>query len=337
MTKFNKAKIYTGINDLTLLELLLYSILCANADVNNEVYSPLEYLTEFLKSPSALKFRNLIKKGYIIKLKKDTYKLLKTHNTKSVTISNNKYRDSEAVVYSLLKLYKEVYAEDLANILNCHQSTITKILHKITEAKYKAEWLNNGTSGKVYKWYMGNTPSKEHPARPEFILYYSDLVEHLDSLDDKLIYSYLYSINKLNIDASINELNNILAKKIKKININLNDTIPNSRPIKIPLYTEYKGVNLCILSLVSDYRLKGMNAIWSLNAFTNMFNINTKDAFKYCRLLIKKKKLSKPSKKEIEAWKEYTGSDSDFRTAVTVTKDQNIILKYCSLLSPRSS
>lgn len=332
MSETDKIKFYYGLKGLTLVESLLYSLLRTYADETNVINVDINNIKDFIKNPTRLKFKNLETKGFIERINKNTYKILNTSDNRNIVLSKNKYKDSVFLIYGILKACKrEMTSEEIAVYLNCHYSTVTKVLHKIQDVKFKAEWLNNGTTGKIYKWFIGDTPTKEHPNRPDFILYYPDLVEEIEDLDSRLIYAYLYSIKKLNLEPSVTELNNILSKKIKKIPTTNIDATPISKPIKIPLYSEYKGKDLCVLSLVSAYRLKGITAVWSLNAFLKVFNIKAKEASLVCKKLIRKKKLSKPTAKDTEAWKEYIGSTNKFSNAVTVTKEQNIILKYCHL------
>ena len=333
MVKFTSAYIFKCLPDLTLLETLLYGILYANSN-NNIVYAPLDSLSNFLNSPSKLKFKNLEKKGYIVKNKeKDTYTIIRNKHSEFKTIKSNHYKDTLSILYGLMKESKQEYtAECLASYLGCHPSTISKSLHNIPEAKYKAEWLNNGTSGKVFKWRIDNAPSKEHPARPDYIMFYPELLSDISTLKDKLIQSYLYTVHRMGIEADNKELSHLLGKQTKENYIlSICDIIPTTKPIRIPLYTEFKGLDLCILSIVSEYRLRGINAVWSLNAFTSLLGITTKEAYLVCKKLIKKKKLSRPDKKVITSWKNYTGSDDDFKNAVTVTKTQNIILQNLKL------
>lgn len=333
--------------NLTNLELLTYAVINANCkNVNGSYIIELkpEQLNNFLSSPTQTKINTLVKKGILNKLDKHLYSV-QAHRLDGYSFeSNSKYKDTKALLYGLLKSLGNtgVTAEQLSSIINCHPSTITKTLKNTPGVYGISHWLNNSTGGKYFKWYIGNINSKSHPSRPSYILYHKDITDEFDSLKEKITAAYIYTIKLLGIEADITELNYILKDKINKKDLeNLWDKIDSnikltSKAIRIPLYSNFKGLQLIILALVSEYRLRGMNAIWSLNTFTDMYGITTKESYLTCKLLIKKKLLSKPSPKIIEKWKAYTGRLDNFKSAVTVTKEQNIILNFCQL-KPRSS
>lgn len=329
--------------NLTNLEILAYAIIYANCkkELNQfKIYVKSEQLSAFFKSPSNRIIVALIKKGLLYKTEKKNCFIVNINSKKEKYIfeSHKDYKDSKALIYGLLKALNSkegTNASVISNILNCHYSTINKVLKDIPGVYYESTWLNNGTGGKYYKWFIGNNNSRKHPARPCYILYHKDITDSYDVLELKLLASYIYTIKLLKVEPDITEINAILKNKITKCSLNelynkIDETIKlTSKATRIPLYSGLKGLQLLILSLVSEYRLRGMNAIWSLNTFKDMYGISTKEARYTCKTLLKKKKLSKPSNEVINSWKNYTGSTSDFSTAVTVTKEQNIILNYC--------
>lgn len=340
MTIFDTAKIpKVPPIGLTNLELLLYSVICANCTTKGNICTielKPEQLKNFLSSPTQTKINTLVKKGILNKIDKHIYTFSSASND-GYKFKSNKYKDTKALLYGLINALGNtgITAENLSSIIKCHPSTITKTL-KGTEGIYGvSHWLNNNTGGKFFKWYIGDCKSKEHPSRPKFILYHKDITDNFDYLQDKIIASYLYTISLTSTSLDVEELNYILKtkvskKKIKEIQEGL--VIPSSligRAIRIPLYSDLRGLPLFVTSLISEYRLRGMNAIWSLNTFVDMFGITTKEANLACKYLLKKKKISKPSKEVIQKWREYIGSTNTFSTATTVTKEQNIILRYC--------
>lgn len=339
--KFFKARIPCGITDLTPQELLLYSVLLENAE-NNIVSAPVESLIKFIKKPNKLKFTNLEKKGYIKRDKEDNvYKLLKKHK-KSICIFSNKYKNTESLLVGLIKTISakksKVSVSDIQKYINIDRSTITKKLKNIQGLKCFSVRLNNGLGGKKYYWCFSDDPARTDPYRPEYIVFSKYLTSQFEDLTTKLLFSYYYSLHLMNKEEDLNEVKNLINKdtidsdikeKLIAKAVSINEKLPD-KPIRIPLYTKYSGIDLCILSLVSDFRLRGHNAIWSLNVFKEYFGINTIEAAFSCKKLIKQKALSKALEKDIESWKTYTGKTSfDFGNAVTVLKPQNIILKYC--------
>ena len=329
--------------NLTNLEILAYAVIYANCNKESDKFkitiSPSQ-LSLFFNTPSKRLIDALIKKGLLDKTEVKNCFIVNTtcKKEKYVFEAHKGYKDSKALVYGLLRSLNDntgVSSSCISGILNCHQSTINKILKETPGVYYESVWLNNGTGGKYYKWFIGYNESKKHPARPSYILYHKDITDAYDSIELKVLASYIYTIKLLKLEPDVSEINSILKHKITKRSLKelYNEIDENikltSKAIRIPLYSGLKDLQLLILSLVSEYRLRGMNAIWSLNTFSDMYGITTKEANCVCKTLLKKKKLSRPAKEVIDSWKNYIGSTNTFSTAVTVTKAQNIILNYC--------
>lgn len=343
VTKFNRAKLIEGIKGLTPAELLLYSVLLYYKNDNtHEVYAPKESLKDFIKIPNKLKFDNLEKKGFIKCIDSDYYKVVKVpagYVANYKIIYSNKYRDIKSLIYGLIKTFPEntlVSTEQLSTFICVDRTTLAKQLKEIQEIKCISKRIPNTPGGKKCFWSITDNPDKLNPYRPDYILYYKDMVKEEDPLELRLLKSYYYTINKLGKDPDEKEIRNLIGDCKVDYKFEDDELEPTGPAIKIPIYSKFVGLDLAILSLISNFRLKGQSAIWSLNAFKEYFGGDIKQIKLACKKLIKQKYLSTVSQDTVDKWKEYINSSCSFKNAVTVTKQQNIILKYC-YLTRRSS
>lgn len=294
----------------------------------------------FFSSPLAYRnaMRRLITKGFIVgSMDKPSFTPMISSNynpsdvDKGLTFFYNK-DDGNCGFKCLLRAVvgskeKGMSTEEVMEMLNISDVTALKYLKSTNGIYRKEEYNANG--GKKFIWKVSSVFFNKPVNRPSYILFYYSWIGRFSSPDELLGACYAYTINNTSYTYMEDELRNILDDPNSNMNKDFNESDlgePSGRCIKIPIHTRFKGIELLIMTLVSEFKLRGHTAVWSLEAFNKYFAIPLDKAAQACRKLLLNHYLSRPSSKDKELWREYISNKSSLKNAVTVKKEYNILL-----------
>lgn len=371
ITPYNKAILPIDTQDLCLpgkftnLELLTYAIALGNCfikDFTAFIYLVPESLKKFFSVPNKSKIKALVdKKVLFITSEPNLYKLrlpdsIRIYNT-YIDIPDNaaifcsipdKYKDTDILVYGVLSFLSKtrtVKAKEIRDYLRCDKSTLNKVLASQKDIRHISIKTKKYKGGREYTWHTNtNIPNKSDHKLPDYIVFRPAITDEVDSLNKKLLLAYCYTVVRKKTDVSEEIARHLTggqygADKAKEYLVKYKKLLKQKltkenklKYLRIPIYSEYSSEELAIMSMLSEFQLKKRDCVWSLQAFKKVFNLPTSRSVVVCKSLLKKKLISKPTKKFINyIGKKLNYDMTKFHHAVTVTRKQNIILNYCNI------